>query len=509
MTSKLPDYFNETSAPSKAPSNAKIPDYFDEPASPDTWVPPSTPSIGEQLETAGPFFSQEFLAGLWALPSMTAETYRHLAGKLQKYGEEQSAKKGQEITPIGKAMTDFFVNAIPDLIKKGGELSPTLLPTYQQAKKRVGEKIRAGGGKLPEEPRGGIEKFASGAGKAGQVLAFPGSALVKGAALATAGATEAADLSEGGKIGANIGIPTATALLEALLKKRYIPSSKLKDLYEEGKNLGLTDEQLAPILATEGQVERYGPLAQGAKKTEKAFEETGTALGNVMEDLSSRPSASTPLSSQAESTLIQKLSDIKRDLQSKSHSLSPKEQILVDFIDTALTDIINNGSSPKQLIGTWRSMNKIGQGKTALRQLENPLLEAIESVDPQIAKDLRSTNALYSKYISNLREISPTQFNAFIDAGELQQVLSAVFSPQTKSLPEKLLNLVGLKALRKISSAMLTDPQAQSLVRNFGQAVRDGRPASARALGTQLQQYVQKNLPEEYEEVDWDKIIPK
>ena len=149
----------------------------------------------------------------------------------------------------------------------------------------------------------------------------------------------------------------------------------------------------------------------------------------------------------------------------------------------AINDIINNGSSPKQIIGTWRSMNKIGQGKTALRRLEEPLLEAIESVDPQIAKDLQSTNALYSKYISNLKEISPTQFNAFVDAGELQQVLSAVFAPQTKSLPEKILNVIGLKALRRLSSAMITDPRAQSLARNFGQAVRDGRSCISQSIG--------------------------
>ena len=291
MASKIPDFFNETSAPDQAASNPKVPSYFDEGPAPDTWVKPEGPSIRKQLDTVGPIFSQEFLSGLWALPSMTAETYRHLAGKLQGYGEEQALKEGREITDEERALTDKFVNFLPDLWKNFGEIAPSLAPTYQQAKKKVGEKIKAGGGELPEQPLGKIEKFASGVGKAGQVLAFPGSALVKGAALLTSGATEAADLSEGGKIGANIGVPTAIALLEAILKKKYIPAKNLKNLYEEGKSLGMTEEQLAPILATEGQVERYGPLAQGAKGTKEAFTATGEALGNVIDDLSARPSA--------------------------------------------------------------------------------------------------------------------------------------------------------------------------------------------------------------------------
>lgn len=507
MSAKV-DFFDLPSKNEPSPAQTKSgDDFFSLPSSPNTWKKPEPPSTGEQLETAAPLFSQHFLAGLWALPSMTAETWRHLGGKLQKFGEEQAAREGRELSPQEKAFTENVVNFIPDLIKKGGEKAPSILPTYQQAKQKVGEKIRAGGGKLPEQPRGNIEKAASGAGDAATILAFPASVWTKAAAIGTGAATEAADLSEGSKIGANIGIPAATALLEALIKKRYLPSSALKDLYDESKALGFTDEQLAPIFATESQIERHGPLAQGTKGTKKAFEETYSALGNAIDDLSSRPSASTVLSSQAENNLINKLSNIRNNLQSRTHSLSDKEKQLIDFIDTAVTDIRNNGSNPKKLIGTWRSMNKIGQGKTALRELETPILEAIESVDPQISKDLSTTNKLYSKYVQNLKEISPSQFNAFIDAGELQQVLSAVFSPQQVSLPEKLLNLVGLKALRKISSSILTDPQAQSLVRNFGQAVRDGRPASARALVTQLQQYVQKNLPEEYKEVDWDKLM--
>ena len=60
--------------------------------------------------------------------------------------------------------------------------------------------------------------------------------------------------------------------------------------------------------------------------------------------------------------------------------------------------------------------------------------------------------------------------------------------------------------MRRLSSAILTNPRAQSLVRNFGQAVRDGRAASARNVGIQLKEYVRKNNPNEYKEIDWEEL---
>ena len=330
---------------------------------------------------------------------------------------------------------------------------------------------------------------------------------MKGVSVATSAAGEALDLSEKGKLTANLTIPTITALTQAILQRRYIPSAgEAARLLEAGERQGMTTAELAPILATEGQVARHGKRAASIGKTKERFENTGNVLGNIVQDLQAQPGAAVAVGAQSEQTLLTKLRQIENDMTSRTHALSPKEQTLVDFLKNTITDIENNGSSPRQLIGTWRSVNRIGAGKTELRRILDPMLEAIESVDPKIARDLIDTNALYSRYVKNLKEISPGVFNAFMDAGELQQALAAVFTLQPETLGKALLKTFTLKSFEKISSQILTNPNAQSLVRNFGQAVRDGRKASARALGLQLKEYVHKEIPEEYENVDWKSL---
>ncbi len=507
MTVKTDDFFDIPSGgyPASETSVQNADSFFDIPS---PYQKPQPPSTIEQLKTAPAIFSQEFLSGLWSLPSMTAEAYRFLAGKAQEFGEQQAAQQGKEPTEANKNFTSVAVNALPDLVKWLGEKAPALFPTYQQAKKKVGEKIRAGGGELPEEPRGAIERGASGAGKAGQILAFPGSALLKGAAIGTSAASEALDLPGGYKIGANLTIPALTSIIQSILTKKYTPPRGVaENLYKEGKRLGMTDEQLAPILATEGQVQRYGRLAADVPATRKGFEAANESLGNVIETMQNRPANFNALPQNVEDTLVRKLEDLERDIRGRTHALSPKETQYADFLKDTIDNIYQNGSTPRQLIGTTRSINKIGAGKTELRRAMEPIKEAIEAVDPQLAADLEATNALYSRYIKNIQEINPGQFNAFIDAGELQQVLGAVFSGNLKSATQSTLNIASLGTLRRISSAMLTDPRAQSLARNFGKAVRDGRQASARALGIQFQHYVQENLPEDYKEINWDTLL--
>lgn len=481
--------------------------YFDIPTPQNSWLQKteSEPSLEKQFKSAGALFSQRLLGGLWSLPSTTAETWRYLGGKLQKQGERQAAESGREISEPEKAFTSNVVNYVPDLWKKLGEVAPSIAPTHQQALEKVGKKIKEGGGELPEKPRTWIEKFGAGAGDIGTILAFPGSGLTKAVALATGGATEALDLSEGKKLAANLTLPAMASLVHSIATRRYIPPAGIaRQLYNEGKQLGMTDAELAPILATEGQVARHGSMAAGVRGTKQAYQNTGEVLGNVIEDMQNRPTNLQALPQQVEDTLLTSLRKIENDLTKSTHSPSPREQSIIDFVSQTIRDIEENGSNLRQLIGTWRSINQVGGGRTALRKMTDSLLEAIKSVDPVLAKDLKTTNALYSRYLQNLHEINPTQFNHFVDAGELQQLLNGVFSGNPMSLGKSILNFVSAGALKKISSSILTNPTAQSLVRNFGKAVRDGKGASARAVFVQLRDYVQKNLPEESKEIDWD-----
>ena len=507
MANKAFDFFDVgTPEPQQtaAPKAAAF-DYFSQPSSEDTWVKEPAPPVSEQLKNTPGLIAREGAAFFHSLPRELAESYRFLAGKLQGYGEDLAASEGREVTEQDRAITDKFVNYIPDLLQSLGEKYPKIFPRHEESKKILGAKIeKHTGEKLPEKGRGAIERGAEGIGKGASILAFPGSAAVKAAGIATSAAGEALDLSDKNKLMANLTVPAITQLVKAIATRRYIPSGpEAQRLLQAGERAGMTPKELAPILATEGQVARHGRAAASINATRESFEKTGNALGTIIQDLQAQPGAAVRLAPRAEQQLITKLQQVEQSITSRTHALSPKEQATVDFIRTAVNDIQTNGSTPAKIIGSWRSVNRIGAGKTELARLKAPFLEGIESVSPQIAKDFVDRNGLYSKYIKNLEQVKPGAYNAFIDAGELQQVLAAVFTGNPSTLGRAVLKNITLKSLEKISSAILTNPTAQSLGRNFAKAVKDGRAASARALGIQLKEYVRKELPEEYKHVDW------
>ena len=493
-------------APIKA--DPKKRNVFDIPPDESTWVKEPAPSISEQLETTPGLIAREAAAGLYSLPSNLAESYRFIGGKLQQLGEETAAKEGREVTDQEREMTNKIVNYLPDLVKTLGEKFPSVFPTFAQAEEKIGKKIEEHEGiKLPKEARGVIEKAGIGFAKALPIAVMPGSALVKGIALGTSATTEALDLSEKNKLLGNIGIPALTQLIQAVATKRYVPSgAEAARLLQAGERLGMTQAELAPILATEQQVSRHARRAASIPGTKKAFEKTGQALGDQLTALQSNPAAQASLSAAAETSLTNKLKGILRDIRGRTHAHSPEEISAMNFIETAIKDIQNHGSTPSQLIGLQRSLNRVKEGRTELRRLVDPIREGIESVSPQLAKDFADTNLMYSRYVKNLNEISPTTFNHFIDAGELQQMLGAVFTLNPGIASRGLIKAGTLKGFEKISSLIVTNPTAQSLVRNFKKAVKDGSKSSALALGVQLKEYIKENLPEEENTIDWKKL---
>jgi hypothetical protein len=502
------DFFDIPSKNENSPPVSKQQQsFFDIPSQQNTWVKPPKPSIAEQIKTAPHLYAREAAAQLYSTPSNVAETHRFLSNHLKEFIEKYEAKHGRELSEKEQQGWEKFTNRVPDFIEYLGEKFPNIFPTYEEAKEKITRRMEKNKVELPEHARAAIERGAVGAGKVTPALLGPGSLAVKGAVLGTGALTEALDLSEGQKLGANLTIPALTSIIQSIVSKRYIPpKGEATHLYEEGKRLGMTDKELAPILATEGQVERHGRMASSVPKTRKSFEQTGEVLGNVIEDMQNRPANLQMLPHAEQTALLTDLRMQRHNIQKRSHALSPEEKSAVTFLDEAIKDIENNGATNRQLIGTWRSVNKAGANKRDIQAIKEPLLKAIGSTDQQLATDLVATNKLYSRYIKNLKEINPSQFNSFIDAGELQQLLGAVFTGNPQSLGKQVLQIASLGTARKISSLVLTDPRAQSLVRNFGRSVRSGSKASTLALGQQLKDYVQKNLPKEYKDINWKEL---
>ncbi len=501
-------FFDEIPKPQNPSSNQQE-SFFDQPVSKDSWYKPQPErSFGQQLKNANDFVTTKGGAGILSLPRSTAEIYRYLAGKVQGYGENLAAKEGRELTPEDIETTSKFVNYLPDLLEDLGEKAPWLLPSYEQAENFLRKGAEVTNPDLPQNPETPIEKAGAGVGHALPVALFPGSAPSKLAAIGTSAATEALDLSESNKTIANMGVPVFVDLLRSILSRRYVPpSGEAEAIYNRARGMGYTDEELAPIMATEGQIERNRKWAAGQPQTRNAFQNTREALGRSFEQVQGSAAAATPISYAQENRLLTSFRQIRDDIMNRSHALSPQEQRLVDFLTTTIADIQTNGTTGRQLINSWRSVNGIQAGRTELRRMLGPIEDALRSSSPELADNFVNNNRLYQRFIENIERINPSQFTTFVQSGDLQALLGSVFSGDIPATGSAIARILTGGQLKRISSAIITNPQAQSLWRNFQRAVTNQSPATSRALAIQLKEFVRKELPEDYKKIDWDEVM--
>ena len=465
------------------------------------------PSIGEQLKTAPGFFGRETAAQTKGLPRTFGEILRSGSKKLQEMGEAQALEQDREIPEGGDPIT----NAIVNILGKPAEYFEKLgLPTSDEARKALTEVIKERyGTELPQQGRGGIERFAQGAGAA---VPFAAGASSVGAAgiVGAGGISQAAELGPGAEAATNIGLPVALELARLIAQRRYTPQAgEAEQIYNTLRQMGMSDEQLSPILATEGQISRYGPLAAGRRQTRQAFQNAYESLGETVERMQNAPGNLNPVSPQQQNRFVNALQNIENDIRTRTPSLSPQELTHANFIRDAILDIQQNGLTPRRAIGLWRSNNRIGLGQTELSRLRAPVTQLLEDVNPQLAREFRDTNRAYQRYFANIREINPRAFTDFINAGEMQRLLGAIFTGDAATLGKAILNRASLGAARRLSSAMITNPHFQSFGRKFRVAINSGSEAAQRNLYRQFQEAVKKEYPEEYKEINWPKTSQK
>lgn len=472
--------------------------------SPGEWTPKERRPIGEQLKRAYGLYTTETMANLRALPRAPAELVSVFGHQVETATKKRAERLGREITPEQTKPFTEALDAPLRMMDYLGEKFPSIFPTYQQAKEQAVSKVKKMTGiETPEKPETGIEKIAVGVGKAAPALIYPEGA---GILAATSAAGEVLELSEKQKMILNLAAPAAIHLIDAVASGRYIPPpGEAEALYNRGRALGLSDEQLAPIFATEEQVASQGPIAAGSRATRQAFEATHEALGGAIQDVENSQIAFTPVAMPEQQALLNRLRAIRANL-SQPHAQSPQSQGILTFLDETIESIENAGTDPHRLMRTWRQVNRVRGGRTALRQMLPAFEDAIESVSPQLGQDFRTVNQLYGRFLDNLGEINPSAYTAFMEAGDMQNLLGSIFSMDPSTVAKGVWRHMSTKAFQRISSAILTDPRAQSLARNFGRAVRDGRAASARAVGLQLKEYVKDKLPEDYKEIEWEEI---
>lgn len=269
--------------------------------------------------------------------------------------------------------------------------------------------------------------------------------------------------------------------------KKLLQSGKNKEIIEAGKKLGLSDEQLTPLIQSDFKQKWLTKLSPKRGATQKALQETKLGLGKIYSHLHNAEAASGEISESQNGKLINtiydKLSKMPRGIQKK--------------ISGDLKDLLNNKITGKSLINFYQDIGSHFGSKTKqLGLLKEPIKEALNSISPSLGKDFEMATELFSKYSQIAKKLKPTLVSDLIVAGEALGILSGIglgYPSLTTILSEQ--------AAKKLSQQMLINPHLQQLSEKTLLALNQNKSVIAKKLIDSMAKILKKESPEASEKL--------
>jgi hypothetical protein len=393
-----------------------------------------------------------------------------------EYSVKEAPK--EKTVPWYKSYPSAAAQAVLEgVISVGEMMGPTGTPMERQQARESRQKLYEE--YLPTGDSYGPNAIKRGGKTAVESLAFPG------AGLATAGrALLGGALAEGAKeLGApeivQTGIEIGTQLTPNLSKKipNKLPTqaaAKERQLMEEARRLGLTEEELALTLNQRGPAKDFlvDISAKGGRVKER-FDNTRQALGRVWENLRGSPDAQKTLTGQQSSQLINGMSKKLANLPAEQRT-----RILQDY-----NDFLGSQMRGEDVIDFWQKMNYyINKGEGKLGTLKEDLQSALMQISPELGKDFKITNELYGNFHKLAERMGPNIAESLIHAGEQGIVVSAITSGNYPLLQK----VLGPLAARQLATEMTTNPRMMNLSSRFINSLERGLPVVAKKVYEQM-----------------------
>lgn len=361
----------------------------------------------------------------------------------------------------------------------------------------------------------GINNGKTPAGRiAGQGAKFLGEAAALGGTGKILSASGAAGLAGQTLREANIpesiatGVEIATSLSPSIISKNLAPiGSKAKNIVEKGRKIGLTEQQIAPLIQSENKLRILSKVSQKGEKTQKVFQSIKQGLGDSYETIKSNPMSQIKFAPIDKLKLRKEFVSIRNDL-SKTLQPSPDKEAAIKYINDSLESLLRKDITPEHLINFWQDINKsvkwnsISGGKKSLSELKKPILDTLKRTSPKIAEDFEITNELYSKYVGISKKLKPNVLDSFINKAEFMSIPVAGTAFLTGN-PLALKAIGGEIATRYLAREMLVNPYFQTIA---GKLVNNFNAGSVKAIEKtviQAKEYLERKYPNE----DWSFLI--
>lgn len=415
-------------------------------------------------------------------------------------------KENDTLSGVGKSIGRGLLKGAQRLGRGLGGLPDNPLERFEQGKTprspqeitqefdvQVEEKIPKDTSSVIER---GIERFLT---EAPSVAAFPGAAAPAiGRAALSSGASQLVEELGGGETAQNIaGI---TAALSPSVAKKLLTSGKLGEIVKTGRELGLTDAQIAPLLQGETKQKWLSALAVKGGKTQATLEETKKGLIGIYDTIRSSDAATKALSTPVKYKTLGKLEEIVSKLPTEFRS----------GIASDLEELSKSGAiKGNNLIDFWQKINALVSDNpkkySKLTLMKPAINKALNSLSPELGKSFQQANQLYGKYAEIASKLKPGIADAILKVGEITGGLWSLF---TGNLPA-LASIAGESGVRRIGRELLINPRFQQLGQKLVSAFNQGKWVAAKKIADQYAKEVEpfsKDLAKQIRDTDFSKV---
>lgn len=278
-----------------------------------------------------------------------------------------------------------------------------------------------------------------------------------------------------------------TAYIGPDITKKLLTSGSNKELIEFGKKMGMTDEQLTPLIQSDFKQKWLSKLAPKKGATKEALDNTKGALDKTYSTLQKSEFAGKEISEVENGKLInalkEKLSSMPREVQGK--------------IEADLNDLLSNKITGNTLINFWKDINANVSGNAKeLSLLKEPIKKALQTVSPELAKDFEMLNSLYSKFYPIASKLKPSLTSDLISAAESIGLLGGGAMGMMYGDYTTLIAILGEMAAKKVAQQMLINPRFQQLAEKTTQAISQNKYGLVKSLIEDYRKEVSKIHPE-------------
>jgi|GEM_PF-4811978 len=270
------------------------------------------------------------------------------------------------------------------------------------------------------------------------------------------------------------------------------------EIIAEGRRLGMTDTEIAPLLNSERRTRFLSKFANKGARPQRLLSETRDKIGNAYDALKGSDLAKQPFS---------------KGLQQET--LSNIQQTLKDLPDVARQGILKDTEmllkepnlNARNLIGYRQKIQQTissnpDQYKT-LSTLKKAIDDSILKSNPQLAKEYHGINRLYEQYAKISGALKPSIVDKFVSKGE---ALAGMYGLLTLNVPV-LTSVAGEAAATRLATEFLVNPRFQQLSTKLVSSLNQNKLGAAAKIAESMSKEIRPysdEMADEIDEIDWE-----